>query len=319
MTEAPAQEPPQVEVNEYGHQPTSIKDVLKIQSEGKKAAVEEEPEAPEEPSSSHDDSLREAAKAFGYSDEELEGYSPETLQAEISKLDRRVLQALAQRESERDGHAPPQPPQAPIAAQPNLQQAAPIDWKALENEYDEGIVKPLKSMYERMEAMQSALQSYEQMFYAQQSQDFSRWFDAQLPNLGDGFQSVLGKGTINELNPNSMEYRNRARLEEAFTQLRQIDNHSSDEALFKRAALAAFPEVQAEQARKKLSVELSKRQKSTIGRPAGRKSQVSELDDREPLTGVSRTVIEDLQANINRKLGRVQRRSKKWPAHILPG
>lgn len=287
-----------IHVDEHGVPTTTVGELLK----------EQKPQAPpaepieEAGESTIDDSLREAARAFGYSDDELAEYSSDKLQAEIARLDRRVLQALQrhQPESERQQAAPPQPPQQQQQAPQQPQQ---IDWKALEDEYDAGIVKPMRAMYDRLEQMQTALQAYEQMAYAQQSDSFTRWFDGAISELGEEFLPVFGKGTINDLNPSSSEYRNRGTAENAFIQFREIDAHSSDDALLRRAVAAAFPEVQQQAAQKKLAQELKQRQRQTIGRPAGRKSTPTDADDRDPLTGISRKTVEKLQEKINKMTG----------------
>jgi len=178
-----------------------------------------------------------------------------------------------------------------------------MDWKALEEEYDKGIVAPIKALHDKMAQIDLALQNLRQEQYAQESYELDRWFDEKYSELGEGWNAVYGKGPTHLLNPNSREAQMRAQAKNWFLQLRSMDPVSTDEALRLRAIYSVAPEVFQRETRNQLSKELNKRQRQTIGRPSGSRSH-PEVDDRDPQTGLSRSLIEQTQNELNRLIGR---------------
>ena len=295
----------QVQVDDHGVASTTIENAAQLHY--KEAAAGEDQQAQTEAAPAEDkmsDSLRGAARSFGYSDDEIEELGPDRLQADIARMDRRILQLMQpQQQQFQQQPAPAQQGQHPAPQSPPQQQTPQFDWKALEEEYDEGIVAPLKAMHERMEQMQSLLNNYEQQQYAADQYEFDRWFDDQLSELGDAFSPVVGKGGSQGMNPYSPEAAARQSLKQAWVTFRQIDQTSSDEDLVKRAAIALHPDVYQQQTRKQLSSEMKKRQRTTIGRPAGRRSHPETEDALDPSTGAPVSVIERLQERIDRAVG----------------
>jgi len=299
VVHAPQEAEGQAAFNEFGNQNTSLATLARQMQEGRDSQAQAEPK--ESAPTSSDSPLRASAKTLGFSDDELSSLSDDQLQAEIAKIDRRAI-TMFQGQQQRFQPAQPPVPAAPTGPQQTAQAAAEpvqVDWNALEEEYDAGIVKPLRSLFDQVQQLNGLLQTFQSDHTAQQEAEFIRWFDGQITELGDDYHSVLGKGSIEQLTPYSAEYVQRGNLQEAFFQLRQLDATSSDEAIFRRTVAALYPQVQVEKTRGELAKQLKERQKTTIGRPSGKNAHPDD-ETRDPITGVRKSTIDRLQARIDR-------------------
>ena len=133
-------------------------------------------------------------------------------------------------------------------------------------------------------------------------QQFESWFDDQISKLGEDFESVFGSGQIDELSDLSPAYRNRIDLFDMTQALQQVYPGIRSEDAFQRALRARFPEVVTKASNRQLSAKLKERSKSTIGKPSGRQSLTSADSNINPEVGVSQSMVNKLQSQLDHML-----------------
>lgn len=259
------------------------------------AATKQEPQAAApEPAADPADAILEAAKASGFTDEELEGLDAPAVERLVAALDRKAIDFYGKQEQLRDE-------QGRFAAKPTPGQMFELD---LDDTYDDHLVEQLQQMNEFYAAQIEALTSSLQQTGAPVSltgDNLSRWFDAKVSELGDGYDSVFGKGGIDRFAESSNEVRNRVELFRSFNALKTAYPQAKDEDLFERAMRSSFSWVSETQQKKAIADKAKSRAKTTIGRPSGRASANLE---RDPETGLSIRTVDAIQAAINSKLNR---------------
>lgn len=283
--------------DDVGAPPRELPDLSSILDRNK----EPEPQ-PEEPAVN--EALMSQARDLGFSDEDLEGIDQSRVERMIAAVDRRAIDAMNKIWSTNQPQSPapagmgaaPAGPQSPTGAPFPQQFKIDLD----PNEYDDKLVATLNAMNQYWAQQFQALQAAAPA--ANVADDpTTRWFDAQFSGLGEDYVSVFGKGTVDELRPDSPEEKNRLELYRAFAALRDAFPTASDEVLFQRAMNASFGHVKEAAAAKALKAAAKKRQASTIGKPSGRQSVNTE---RDPWTGLSTNTIDTVQRAINAKLNR---------------
>lgn len=280
------------------------------------SAAPQTPDEPEEAGIS--ESLLNTAKSVGFDDDDLDGLDEARIERMIAALDRRSVDAVRRLQQSHPTQvgvtgAAPAGPQPPVGAQPFMQpqqQQQPQPFKIeLDDSYDDKLVATLKSMdshYQQQIAqmqymLNQTLQS-QQQFATVQEDPTTRWFDGQLSGLGEEYQSVFGKGTINDIREGSAEDRNRSELFQTYDALKRANPTARDEELFQRALRASFGHVRDAASKKQLQQAAKNRSAQSIGRPSGRKSPANL--DKHPMTGTSVSTIEAVQRLIDTRLER---------------
>ena len=251
-----------------------------------------------------------SAKEIGFDDTDLAGLDQASIERMIAAVDRRAIDAISRFEKQQ---GPPAPAgvtgAAPAGSQPPAGAPVPQGFKLnLDDSYDEGLVQALNQMNQFYAQQMAAMRN--EMIQSLQSQPQSanvdddpltRWFDGQFSGLGEEYHSVFGKGSIDDTRPGSSEENNRLELHRAFSALKKAYPTAKDDVLFQRALRASFGNVGEDAAKRKLAAQARQRSQSTIGRPSGRKSLNVE---RDPITGVSTTTIDEIQREIDSRLNR---------------
>lgn len=285
------------------------------------SAAPQTPDEPEETGIS--ESLLNTAKSVGFDDDDLDGLDEARIERMIAALDRRAIDTVRRLQQSHPAQvgvtgAAPAGPQPPVGAQPFMQQPPwmqpqqqqPQPFKIdLDDSYDDKLVATLKSMdshYQQQlaymqQVLNQTLQS-QQQFATVQEDPTTRWFDAQLSGLSEEYQSVFGKGTINDIREGSAEDRNRSELFQTYDALKRANPTARDEELFQRALRASFGHVRDAASKKQLQQAAKARSAQSIGRPSGRKSPANL--DKHPMTGTSVSTIEAVQRLIDTRLER---------------
>lgn len=261
-----------------------------------------------------DSSVIEMAKGIGFDDTDLDGLDQASIERMVAAVDRRAIDAVSRvmRQNPASagvtGAAPagPQPPAGAPVQPPWMQQQQPQAFKVeLDDSYDDKLVQTLNQMNQfyqhQLAQLNQALQSQQQVATVDED-PLTRWFDGQFSGLSGEYHSVFGKGTLEDTRPGSSEEQNRFELHRAFTALKQAYPSAQDDVLFQRALRASFSHVQDVSDKKKLAAQAKARSQSTIGRPSGRKAALN--TERDPITGVSVTTIDEIQREIDRRLDR---------------
>lgn len=175
------------------------------------------------------------------------------------------------------------------------------------NIYDPGLVDVLNQMNEHYQntinQMQQALQDTHASVSAyeeQQHAEFSAWFDRALTGLGDEFATVFGRGSINQLFEGSPEAQARLQAYQAYSDYLRFTNqppNTRDDAALSR--VVRMTRGGPSDYQKQLSNQIRQRGKQTIGKPTSTRRNDSEDSQRDPLTGVSRSTVNDIQRMID--------------------
>jgi hypothetical protein len=274
--------------------PDDVPDIAAIVAASRPA----EPAA-EEPAKDMTPAAIAQARAAGFSDEELDGLAPEAVERLVTALDRRAIQMFGNQPQTSVGENGAGGFGAARTASPTS--GFELD---LDETYDDHLVEQLQAMNQFYAQQLASLTSALQQTGAPVSltgDALSAWFDAKVSDLGDGYDSVFGRGGIDRYGEASNEVRNRVELFRSFNALRQAYPGSKDEELFDRAMRSSFGWAQDAVQNKSLGNKAKARAKSTIGRPSGRMTPNLE---RDPETGLSVRTIDAVQAAIDARLNR---------------
>lgn len=259
-----------------------------------------------------DDTLLREARQRGFSDEQAKAFGQaDRLRDAMTAMDRRLMGAMNA----------PQPlvpqPQAPVAqATPPPQpvpggplEAPPSEFKVhLDPEnFDAEIIDQFNKMntyyQQHVTNMQRAIGQFMQQTNVREHTAKVERFDAYMNSLGSEYESLVGKGTVDELDPRSPAvqkrdeiWRQRDALEAAYEQHGQ--SMPSPRALLARATRAVLSDDLASLERKKLNGKVEERRKQVVHRPTQRKSKAG-----TPLEGAVeavKAIVRDRGINMNR-------------------
>jgi hypothetical protein len=245
----------------------------------------------------------ELLNAAGLTEEEATASfgTPEALTSAVRMLDQRYLQAGQQLAAP----VAPQPVQFQTQQpQQQTQQVTPPeewepfelpppsdaeDWdadtKALVNALDQRHRSELAKRDALLQQQQQAMQLVLQDRMESQRKAYVDQFDGFVNELGDEYQSFLGKGTYRDMNPNSVFMRNRAHLDNTAAQYaagRRAHGQPelSTKELLSRSLSLAFPSAGADVVRREVLDQVGQRQKLLTVRPTQRRSSKMTPEDR---------------------------------------
>jgi hypothetical protein len=247
--------------------------------EAKKEPEAQEPE-PEATEPEFDDTLLREAREWGFTDADAKAFEhPDKLRAAMTALDRKVVASLQT----------PSAPQQPTAQVPPSPQTAPREVPPPEfkfqldpENFDEALIGQLNAMnthyQQHVTNMQQALGFLANEFQRETGLGKVQRFDGYVSSLGDEYESLVGKGTVEEIDPNSTAFVNRNRVFLAMDALRNgyLQNNRpvpGERELFRRALRMEMGDQLASIERKKLNGEVQRKRKQVVHRPTQRKSK----------------------------------------------
>jgi len=155
----------------------------------------------------------------------------------------------------------------------------------------------VKQQYDSIQELQSYRSQANQASQASVAQEVENWFDGQVEKLGEDFNDVLGKGKYSILDKSTPQFARRDELASYMAILANGYKASgrsmpTREKIFEQAAKTVLAEEYQKNYEKKLSADLSKREKQHINRPGGQKLKTH----KEPIDEVVDRVNEFIQA-----------------------
>lgn len=138
---------------------------------------------------------------------------------------------------------------------------------------------------EQAQAVQAMLQERQQVLEHQYVQEF----DGFCNDLGDSWKGLLGEGSGYEMPKESLQFQNRAHLDQVAAQLaagRQAQGQPElpRDVLWKRALNLAFPNQQESAIRQEVTDQVVRRQRLQTNRPSTRKSEPVRPEDKAAAT-----------------------------------
>lgn len=152
----------------------------------------------------------------------------------------------------------------------------------------EGIINPLQQQAALVPQMQQVIgylgnqiQRANAQYAEMQSIAATQRFDGMIANLSKEYETVLGKGGIDELDPKSPFRATRDQLSDQMEALQagyERSGHKmpSEKEVFRRALAIVTADRTAQLERQKIAAQLKKRQGVTIARPQGRRTATTE-------------------------------------------
>lgn len=298
----------------------------------------DQPEAAK-PEPAVNDKLLARASEYGFTSDDIEGLGDKLESAldriEAKSFER--YRAFKEQQIPRD--VPPQgwqqPVQPPVQQQGTMptwpvnqttpwqanqvgtpQQQAPVpqpfEIKLDPSEYDEVLVDTLQKMnqhyQQQMAQVTASLQQQEAFVYNQLSaaeeqvrHETSTWFDRSVSELGDDFEPVFGKGRYEQLPQGSQQIQMREQVWRdyvEFLEWKGLPLTTRDDELLSRLVrtrVGSVPTIQ----QKQLSEQLKRGASRTIGRPAGRRSEIDSVIN--PETGLPQSDLDELQRMLDEK------------------
>jgi hypothetical protein len=247
--------------------------------EEKPATAKQEPEAVK--ADPKLDALIARARDLGLSDEDIGAFeNGADLERSLRVYERRLMNSVATGQQ----IAPvAQPPVTQSATAQQLQAAVEEIPDLPGDQYDEGIVQAwgaMKSMVMQLREQNGRLY---QGIQAQQQRESDARFDGFISKLGEEYLDLMGKGSVDELDPQSQVMQNRKEVRQAMYSL-GIGLHKlgkkipPEKVLFERALDSVFGSKTKEIERKRLASTLKKQSKQFIGRVTHREG----VDSRTP-------------------------------------
>lgn len=194
----------------------------------------------------------------------------------------------------------PQPQQPPVQPTPQQAQATNIQQDAdgnfvlpppKEGEWDEDtktLFQHFNNQYRQelsrrdveLQQQKLILEGLLQQQIAQQQEQYVHQFEGFLNELGDDWKPIFGAGSGREMNPHSVHFQNRVRLDTTANQIQAAMQSRgmpplNNSELMARALMVAFPDQQIQQVERKAvqQVTTKNRQRMKTHRPTARKGK----------------------------------------------
>lgn len=226
-------------------------------------------------------------KDLGFSDEDAETFKDEAAAEHAAMLyERKIVARFKAREEaakptpaqEVKPEAKPQP-KVPEKVQETVADDFPLDEERLK-EYDDAIAGPIRAAKQHLDRQRSEIQALKEQvggfLKQEQTRAWTRQFDTALSALGPETEAKLGKGTSDDLDPNSEHFTNRMNLEEATIALGRFYQESGQKVPLKTLVQRAYAALNAEdlkkQARKEIAAKLDKQKGAATNRVTSRAS-----------------------------------------------
>jgi len=240
------------------------------------------------------DELLQRAEAVGISKEDATAVgNPKALEASVSILESRSQKQDDDKKEgdEKDGDSKGGDKSADKGDEEDKPYDCGLDPKEWEPELIESLNKQgqqqqdtIKELRKDVEGLKGELASERKSAGAREAEAFTEQFDGMVSGLGDDFADELGKGTIDDLDANSQEYKNRVAVQDKMIVLANGYASSkkgkppSVQGLFEEAVQLVFPNKKAAVAVKEVSKKAKARASQSIGRGAdsGRKKTGSD-------------------------------------------
>jgi hypothetical protein len=260
----------QDENNEDGGDDESDDD-LEEQLEGADDEGDDEDEdGDDDESAGLDDAILERAANLGLTREEAEAFeTPEALERTLGILEKRLPQDDGVSGSEAE------------AGENDAQEGFELEFE------DEALYEPelidnlrgMKTHYDQaLSAMRQEVEQLRSANQANEAQAVTERFERMISDLGDDYEPMLGKGTVDDIDRSGDHFKNRQKL---FEQMHVIQSGRvaakleplAEKELFQQAVNHVFNGNLKDLTRKGIAKTLKKRKGQMIGRPQGRKGR----------------------------------------------
>lgn len=247
---------------------------------GEEEEKAEKTDGEEEPDEGLSAELVLEAEALGVSKATIEAFaSDEHLRSALEKVYERRSPAKTPADEEKQEDEPPEPEEFKLD----------LD----EDEFDPKLISAVKGMADEINRLRK--EQFEQKKTGQGSQEaaqaradmeFVQTFDTMIAELGDAYAPLLGKGTIDTLDPDSPQMKAREDVVDQMnatnaSRMRRGEKPLDGKVAFQRAVAAVFPDKTNNIARHDLSDKVKKRGKQIIGRPLSGKKPVDTRTDED--------------------------------------
>jgi hypothetical protein len=200
----------------------------------------------------------------------------------IAKREDKIARAERARQRERDeaGRFKPAPQETPaqVAARHKLP-----------DEYDEDFHKAFNTRDAELDEIKAELAQLkgftteqQQVAAAQKQAENVAWFDEQFSKLGDEFVPVLGKGTVRDIDPRSVEFKARDNVVKTAYKLAELFPEADAEELFRKAVSAHYADVFANQHRAQINGQLLKQSGRRLGAGSSVRAPAVDYDPMDP-------------------------------------
>lgn len=141
--------------------------------------------------------------------------------------------------------------------------------------YDQGVIKAIDSLGNTLLTELKTLKAENETLKAHNVEQIRRknteWFDSKIASLGEAYEDIFGKGTIDDMDVKSTVFKNRAKLDVEIKTLRRGYLSSgraipSNDKLFDMALSIAFKNKQKQVALEPTKKKLQARASQTIGK-----------------------------------------------------
>jgi len=205
------------------------------------------------------DELTQRAKDAGLSDDDIKDFSQSQLEKVVSLLPKKEEAADQKQDGEKSDR--------------QSESATDDEFKIELDEqlYDPDICKAMKSAAEQINAIKAELKEVSAGYKQAETANAERQFESMINSLGDEFNETLGKGSIDDIGPDSSQFANRCKVMEEMNAIASGYQATgkklpSPQKLFERAVNSVFGDSIKSNIRKSIASQLDRRSSQMLHR-----------------------------------------------------
>ena len=221
--------------------------------------------------------LSQRAKEYGFTDDEVKAFARHDLLEKALTLSDRKMAELGRHDESAEQEDKGKEQKVP-AKEPAAEQEFKLDPDSVDPEVVEAFNKMNDHYKGKLEAQTAALEAIRAEITQERSHQFTLSIDNIIDNIQEQWGDVLGKGSYEDMDKNSKQYKNRVAViseMEALVAGYQKNGRPvlSTEKMFMRALNSLFMDKVQAKVREKIASDSEKRSKQRIARPSNRNAR----------------------------------------------